>query len=313
MEYLPFGELLVDEHKNSYNTPYKFNAKELDEETGNYYYGARYYNPKWSIFIQPDPLSEMYPGISSYSYVLQNPIRYTDPTGMAAEEADCGIGCTIRKVFNNVVHPGQLQNPDGTLSRKKSRATGWTMNDKGADNQKEQKEPIEGRTPVEAIANLNTMGINPFNPANIQMPGVTPPIPVETGTSSIRIDDREIGVFGPQSINFKFSTIGSTASKSTDGIRTGINSILPLTNSQKQNLQAIANYLIANPQATIRFQYPAPLSSSHPNFNADVRGVYQMNFSQMTEFLKQMGVTDHNRRVLMNFGVGFDSILNPGN
>ncbi|WOI21611.1 RHS repeat domain-containing protein [Nonlabens ulvanivorans] len=40
MEYLPFGETLVEEHQNSYNVPYKFNGKELDGETGNYYYGA---------------------------------------------------------------------------------------------------------------------------------------------------------------------------------------------------------------------------------------------------------------------------------
>src|SRR5690606_16433503 len=40
MEYLPFGELLVDEHTNSYNSPFKYNGKEFDEETGNYFYGA---------------------------------------------------------------------------------------------------------------------------------------------------------------------------------------------------------------------------------------------------------------------------------
>ena len=41
MEYLPFGETLTDEHINSKNSPFKYNGKELDEETGNYYYGAR--------------------------------------------------------------------------------------------------------------------------------------------------------------------------------------------------------------------------------------------------------------------------------
>ena len=39
--YLPYGELLVDEHSTSEDMPYKFNGKELDEETGLYYYGAR--------------------------------------------------------------------------------------------------------------------------------------------------------------------------------------------------------------------------------------------------------------------------------
>ena len=40
--YLPYGELLVDEHSSSEEVPYKFNGKEFDEETGLYYYGARY-------------------------------------------------------------------------------------------------------------------------------------------------------------------------------------------------------------------------------------------------------------------------------
>ncbi|WP_408076238.1 RHS repeat-associated core domain-containing protein [Flavobacterium rhizophilum] len=83
---MPFGEMLVDEHINSFNTPFKFNGKEYDEETGNYYYGARYYDPKWSMFIGVDPLAEKYPDWSSYAYCFNNPIRYVDPTGMKGED-----------------------------------------------------------------------------------------------------------------------------------------------------------------------------------------------------------------------------------
>ncbi|WP_369412523.1 RHS repeat-associated core domain-containing protein [Mesonia aestuariivivens] len=75
----------MEEHLNSYNSPYKFNAKELDEETGNYYYWARYYNPKWSIWLSVDPLAEKYPGWSPYNYTLQNPVKFVDPTGMVVE------------------------------------------------------------------------------------------------------------------------------------------------------------------------------------------------------------------------------------
>src|SRR5690606_24200820 len=86
LEYLPFGELLVDEHTNSYNSPFKYNGKEFDEETGNYFYGARYYDPKWSIFISVDPLAEKYPDWNPYHYVHQNPINLIDPTGMEADD-----------------------------------------------------------------------------------------------------------------------------------------------------------------------------------------------------------------------------------
>jgi hypothetical protein len=37
LEYFAFGETFVEEHSNTDRTPYKFNGKELDEETGLYY------------------------------------------------------------------------------------------------------------------------------------------------------------------------------------------------------------------------------------------------------------------------------------
>ncbi|HLS30562.1 MAG TPA: RHS repeat-associated core domain-containing protein, partial [Flavobacteriaceae bacterium] len=85
MEYLPFGETLVEEHLNSYNSPFKFNAKELDAETGNYYYGARYYDPKWSLWISVDPLWEKYPSWSPFAYTFQNSINFIDPDGRSGE------------------------------------------------------------------------------------------------------------------------------------------------------------------------------------------------------------------------------------
>ena len=88
MEYIAFGELLVDEHLNSNNSPFKFNAKRLDAETGNLYYGARYYNPKTSIWLSVDPMADMYPGWSPYNYCMQNPVNMVDPTGMFATSAE---------------------------------------------------------------------------------------------------------------------------------------------------------------------------------------------------------------------------------
>lgn len=88
--------------KNSmYLTPYKFNGKELDEETGNYYYGARYYNPKWSIWLSVDPLAEKMPSWSSYNYAFSNPINYTDPTGMAPEWVPDSNGNLIAEKNDN--------------------------------------------------------------------------------------------------------------------------------------------------------------------------------------------------------------------
>ncbi len=66
---------------NYYNSPFKFNGKELDEETGFYYYGARYYDPRISIWASVDPLAEKYPNESPYVFVHNNPLIYVDPDG----------------------------------------------------------------------------------------------------------------------------------------------------------------------------------------------------------------------------------------
>ena len=79
--YLPYGELLVDEHSSSEELPYKFNGKQFDEETGLYYYGARYMNPVTSLWYGVDPLAEKYVATGGYVYTLDNPVRLIDPNG----------------------------------------------------------------------------------------------------------------------------------------------------------------------------------------------------------------------------------------
>ncbi len=117
-EYLPFGETFVDEHLNSHNTPFKFNAKEFDDETGNYYYGARYYNPKWSTWLSVDPLVEQ--TFEPYNYVGNNPIRFIDPTGMNKEEG--GEDPPKKQNVNVVVLPKNIPKTDDAINNIKSSA-----------------------------------------------------------------------------------------------------------------------------------------------------------------------------------------------
>src|SRR5690606_6068513 len=112
MEYFAFGETFVEEHRSSNNSPYKFNGKELDEETGWYYYGARYYDPRISIFLSVDPLAEKASNWSPYRYAFQNPIKYTDPTGMWEDDYKLGDDGNITKIRNTDDEFDRVYNSD---------------------------------------------------------------------------------------------------------------------------------------------------------------------------------------------------------
>ncbi|MBQ8020853.1 MAG: hypothetical protein IJ263_10700, partial [Paludibacteraceae bacterium] len=85
IEYIPYGEVFVEERNNSFSTNYLFNAKELDNETGLYYYGARYLDPTGAMWLSVDPLFEKYAGMSPYNYCAGNPVKLVDPDGRDVE------------------------------------------------------------------------------------------------------------------------------------------------------------------------------------------------------------------------------------
>ena len=99
LDYLPYGEVFLEKRSQDpdvdYFTPYRFNGKELDEETGLYYYGARYMNPRLSIWYGTDPMQEKYPNVCSYCYTFNNPIRYSDPNGQDGWDEVKGFGAAI--------------------------------------------------------------------------------------------------------------------------------------------------------------------------------------------------------------------------
>ncbi|MCR9155560.1 MAG: RHS repeat-associated core domain-containing protein [Bacteroidetes bacterium] len=80
----PWGENLENQYAHTYtsfSSRFRFNGKEWDEETGNFYYGARYYNPKISVWLTVDPFAHKYPSLSSYTFTGNNPIIFVDPDG----------------------------------------------------------------------------------------------------------------------------------------------------------------------------------------------------------------------------------------
>ena len=115
IEYTPYGELWIEEVAVGLDKlPFRFTGKEMDEETGLYYYGARYLDPKYSRWLSGDPAlsdyipkapiddeakkhNENLPGMGGvfnvvnlhlYHYAGNNPVKYTDPTGMWLDNGD---------------------------------------------------------------------------------------------------------------------------------------------------------------------------------------------------------------------------------
>jgi RHS repeat-associated protein len=98
--YFPFGETWVQESSATWRVPYQFTSKEMDSETGLYYFGARYYDPRTSVWQSADPVLDKYlpsggnasnlPGmggafnslnLAMYTYGHNNPVKFTDPDG----------------------------------------------------------------------------------------------------------------------------------------------------------------------------------------------------------------------------------------
>jgi RHS repeat-associated protein len=76
--YDSFGNLTAS--TGTITNPFQYTGRELDSETGVYYYRARYYDPSAGRFLTEDPL-RFSSGINFYPYVSNSPVDLNDPTG----------------------------------------------------------------------------------------------------------------------------------------------------------------------------------------------------------------------------------------
>ncbi|WP_230660363.1 RHS repeat domain-containing protein [Psychrobacter sp. I-STPA10] len=101
--YFPSGETWVDQ-SGAFGTDYKFTGKELDKETGLYYFGARYYDPRTQVWQSPDPILGSYldgergmggvynpPNLNLSAYTHNNPVNLIVPEDEAAQVAAASL------------------------------------------------------------------------------------------------------------------------------------------------------------------------------------------------------------------------------
>ena len=105
IHYEPFGKTFTD--SGTFDVNHKYTSQEFDSETDLYYYRARYYDPELGRFIQADSTAVSLRNpqtFNRYSYVLNNPLRYTDPTGNFECEGFLGcIGAGLSAIGDAIV------------------------------------------------------------------------------------------------------------------------------------------------------------------------------------------------------------------
>ncbi len=82
---LPFGDGLTQQGTGPDATEHHFTGKVRDNESGNDYFGARYFGSTMGRFLSPDPTgghTEDPQTLNKYMYVRNNPLTLTDPTGL---------------------------------------------------------------------------------------------------------------------------------------------------------------------------------------------------------------------------------------
>ena len=143
IQYFATGETWVQDATNTQRTPYLFTGKELDEETGLYYFGARYYDARASRWVSTDPAFDSYLpdgikatglnglggvynplNLSTYAYAHHSPIVRHDPDGRFVKLITTGFkiamkGGDLYSTVSGIVENGRvLMDPNASIGQK---------------------------------------------------------------------------------------------------------------------------------------------------------------------------------------------------
>jgi len=111
-EYDGFGNTIDENYASSVTAhvfPFRFSTKYWDEEVGLYYYGYRYFSPKFGRWIKRDPLEE-FGGGNLYLFSFPNPVEAYDAFGLVGASETIKVlniaeNMTKKKLFDRFKIP----------------------------------------------------------------------------------------------------------------------------------------------------------------------------------------------------------------
>ena len=150
-DYYPFGSRFNGWAEGE-ESPFLFTGKELQQETGNYDFEVRTYDPLIGRYTSIDPLAESYKPISPYAYERNNPISIADSTrmewllgtsgNMSWKECDCDF--TAQEVKVEGFASRLKKQPDAKKSSgKKAKKIKIKSKDKKKKDKKKKKKPAK--------------------------------------------------------------------------------------------------------------------------------------------------------------------------
>ena len=188
---------------------FKFTGKELDDETGLYNFGARYYSPALSRFMSRDPKVISTQRMldpqqwNMYSYSRNNPTSYFDPDGKEVRALDAGALTRIRQTLPANVRSSVVADKNGFISGKA--LSGVQSNDANF-------QALKGMVGAKGIVEVST------GPSATNKAGKTDAFKYETGkTPALKADYAKAGITpDPNKVyaNFTGETYSANESKS---------------------------------------------------------------------------------------------------
>ena len=137
-DYLAFGKQYIKD--GDFEELHSFTGKEYDPDTGLHYYNARWYDSDLGRFISEDPVADPN-NPNLYSYGANNPLRFTDPTGLHVDNTDYDISYPDAFFDDPSSQPGYVSDgPDGGWD-----PTSDSSSDSSSDNNKKDEKKDEAK------------------------------------------------------------------------------------------------------------------------------------------------------------------------